>query len=55
MMAGWHKTVGIIPFISGSIIDEFVKKQSLAEETSVRGYKFFLESYIHDAEGTFVS
>ena len=48
----WHTTLSVLPFISDDTLDKFVWKQSIAKETSIRGYKFFLENYIHKFEGT---
>jgi hypothetical protein len=47
----WGKNLQNLPVVSREVMDNFVKKQSLAKATSLRGYKFFLESYIHDVEG----
>jgi hypothetical protein len=47
----WSKRLINIPIISGEEMDNFVKKQAIAKETSLRGYKFFIENYIHDIEG----
>ena len=37
----WHKNTRNLPTVTGEIMDSFVKKQAIAKETSVRGYKFF--------------
>jgi hypothetical protein len=50
-MSGWGKNLRNLPVVSGEVMDNFVQKQSLAKETSLRGYKFFLESYVHEFEG----
>ena len=39
------------PLINRATMDSFVLKQAVAKETSIGGYKFFLEIYIHDVEG----
>ena len=47
----WHSSLSVLPKISGDAVDRFVSLQAIAQETSLRGYKFFLESYIHDVKG----
>ena len=49
---GWSTLLSVLPKLTGEAVDQFVKKQCVAKETSVRGYKFFLESYVHDVAGT---
>ena len=46
-----HKNIRHLPTVTEEIMDSFVKKQPVAKETSVRGYKPLLESYVHDMEG----
>ena len=41
----WHKNTRNLPTVTGEIMDSFVKKQAIAKETSVRGYKFFGKLY----------
>jgi hypothetical protein len=54
MAAGvWHCDLGCLPDISGEAVDNFVKLQCITKETSVRGYKFFYERFIHEFEGKF--
>ena len=48
----WHTNLTVLSRLSGECVDNFVSQQSIAKETSVRGYKFFLENYIHDVQGT---
>ena len=47
-VVGWHTNLFILSKISDETVDKVVSQQSIARETSVRGYKFFLESCIHD-------
>jgi hypothetical protein len=47
----WHTLLSVLPTLSGDSVDNFVKQQCVAKETSLRGYKFFVESYIHDVQG----
>ena len=47
----WHTDLRKLPQISGKAVDDFVKLRCVANETGVRGYKFFLEQYIHDVTG----
>lgn len=47
----WHTNIYVLPVLTGETVDNFVRKQSLAQETSARGYKFHVEDYIHDFEG----
>lgn len=47
----WHSTLSILPHISGEAIDNFVSSENVVNETTIRGYKFFLENYIHDVQG----
>jgi hypothetical protein len=49
----WSTLLSLLPAITGVTVDEFVRQQAIAKETSIRGYKFFLESYIHDVQGWF--
>ena len=49
----WHGGLSVLPTISGGEVDRIVNLQSVLRETSVRGYKFFLEQYIHDVEGKY--
>jgi hypothetical protein len=49
--AHWHMHLNVLPQISGETVEVFVSSQSLAKETSIRGYKFFHESFIHDVQG----
>jgi len=48
-----HSDLSCLPIISGETIDKFIKLHCIANDTSVRGYSFFLEQYIHDFEGNF--
>ena len=48
----WHTNLTVLPRLSGECVDNFVSQQSIAKETIIRGYKFFLENYIHDVQGT---
>ena len=48
----WHTNLTVLPRLSGECVDNFVSQQSIAKETSIRGYKFFLGNYIHDVQGT---
>lgn len=48
----WGKRLTNIPIINGEENDSFVKKkQVIAKEMSLRGYKFFIENYIQDIAG----
>jgi hypothetical protein len=47
----WHTSLTALPNIPGDTVERFVSMPSVAKETSLRGYKFFLESYIHDVQG----
>lgn len=47
----WHRDLSILPVITGECVDNFVKLQCVATDTSIGGYKFFQECYIHDLEG----
>jgi hypothetical protein len=49
----WHLNLSVLPKLTGETVDKFVSQQSVAKETSNRGYKFYLESYIHDVQGKF--
>ena len=51
----WHKSLRNITVISGENLDKFVNKQGVGKQTSVRGYKFFLEGYIHNVEGLYTT
>ena len=53
-MTVWHRDLSSLPCLSGKAVDDFVKLQSIAQVTSVRAYKFFLENYVHDFEGKWV-
>ena len=50
----WHSDLSCLPIISGETVDEFIKLHCIASETSVRGYSFFREQYVHNFEGNFV-
>jgi hypothetical protein len=47
----WITLLSVLPALSGDSVENFVKQQSVAKDTSLRGYKFFVESYIHDVQG----
>jgi hypothetical protein len=47
----WNTLLLVLPALSGYSIDNFVKQQSVAKETSLQDYEFFVESYIHDVQG----
>ena len=49
--AKWHTSLKVLPRISGETVKYFVSQQYVAIQASVRGYKFFLEGYIHDVQG----
>ena len=49
----WHKNLTVLPRLSADGYDHFIEKHQVVKETTVRGYKFFLESYVHDVEGKF--
>lgn len=51
MAAAWHEDLSCLPNISGITIEVFINLQCVAKETSIRGYKFFSEGYIHDFQG----
>jgi hypothetical protein len=48
----WHTNLTVMPRVSGECVENFVSQQSVSKDTSIRGYKFFLENYIHDVQGT---
>jgi hypothetical protein len=50
----WHHDLSYLPNISGEAVDKCILLQCVAKETSVRGYKFFHEHFIHEFEGKFV-
>jgi hypothetical protein len=47
----WNTLLSVLPTLSGDSIDNFVREQSVAKETTFRGYKFFVESNIHGVQG----
>lgn len=47
----WHTDLSHFPTVCGQAVDDFVSMRCVANETGVRGYKFFLEQYIHDFQG----
>jgi hypothetical protein len=48
-----HCDPSCLPAISGEV-DWVVNMQTVLKETSLKGYKFLLEQYIHDCEGVFL-
>ena len=49
--AVWHSNLQNLPPFSWARVESFVKINSEVQVTSERGYKFFLEGYIHDFQG----
>ena len=47
----WHKNLSILPVLPAGFIESFVEQQKTVAVTSERGYKFFLEGFVHDFEG----
>jgi hypothetical protein len=47
----WNTLLSVLPALSGDSIDNFVKQQSVAKETNLQDYEFFVESCIHDVQG----
>jgi len=39
----WHTDLSNFPVISSEVFDKFVIRHTTATETTVRGYKFFLQ------------
>jgi hypothetical protein len=39
----WHTLLSVLPTLSGDSVNNFVKQQCVAKETSLRGYKFFVQ------------
>jgi hypothetical protein len=46
----WHGDLSCLPIISGGTVDKFIELHYIANNTSVRGYSFFREQYMHDFE-----
>ena len=47
----WHKNLTVLPVISAAAVERFISTENVVKETTIRGYKFFVESYIHNVEG----
>lgn len=48
----WTKSLKSLPLLTDGIVETFIDRTSCASVTATRAYKFFMESYIHDYEGT---
>ena len=55
MAVHWHKDIRNIPRFSGSDLDQFVQENKKVKVSSDRGYKFFLEGYVHDIFGELIT
>ena len=47
----WHKCLANLPPLTDAMLDELIARKKAVEVKSQRGYKFFLEGYVHDFEG----
>jgi len=47
----WHTNLKVLPHLQAEVIDNFISANNVVKETSIRGYKFFLEGFVHDVEG----
>ena len=51
-VVNWHINLRVLPRLCAEGVEQFITQYRVVKETSVRGYKFFLEGYVHDVEGT---
>ena len=49
----WHKYLGRLPTFRCGELEKHILENKAVKVTSEKGYKFFLEGYIHDFEGRF--
>lgn len=47
----WHLCLSSLPEFSSVILEEFIDSNKATKVKSDRGYKFFLEGYVHQFEG----
>jgi len=49
----FRRNLTVLPHLDANELDKFIEKERVVKETSIRGYRFFLEGYVHDVEGWF--
>jgi len=49
--AFWHTNLNVLSHLEAQLIDDFVSVNNVVKETSIGGYKFFLEGFVHDVKG----
>ena len=51
----WHTNLDKLPTMTASEVEEFLKKNTLAKQTTSRGYQFFIEGYLHKIEVSYMT